>query len=1432
MSRMKKCMALFLTAALVLQSGFISSATEITTVSSEAEETDKAADAAADGLTAEKEVPTKGQASTEENAPAEGAASTEGSVSKEEQAPEKGGTLTEGQVPGSGQASAEEADPAEGQTTEKGAASEAEQPSEEPAQTEETALVKAQLFAAEAAVSEENSYDLSSKAVNITEGGKAEDVAEYTITQSNAEEATNNRITIAASNVKVTVSGVNIKTAEEGTNAITVAEGYENVMLVLNGATLDVGTRNGAGVLVSNDSKAKIVLQGENKITSSYAAAYDGENDEAGQNGLKKEMNPEGIRIGGSAADSSTGKGELLITGKDLTISGLGAGIVVSRDAKAEISGADILVEKTKALPSTATGRAILAYGDLSITNQAEVIVDGVETGSHRIENDTPGGHLETNYGYGFVVNQSLTIQDSKVIVKNCESDGIYGDTEFSHVDAENAVLDFENMGHSAILITTASSTTETNYVHLSGTEMTVDKATYGIAVGANGQTSLTIDKKSEISMSGIGYNGIVATTNKAGFVLIDDSKVTVANGADGEYIPAALGGQNTGAVTIQNGAVVTAAHAREGLGLGSAEGNGTTLTITGGAQLLMTDITSDGIQTYGGNQITVTEGGVLSIETGEKNTAANGINLASDGSGIRVNDATVKLDAAGKGVEVSDSNTAVTIQDKAHVEATNVVAKADKGSDCAFTVTGGTLTYDYTADNSLWPTNGSGSDDGVSYTGEKLFHFLVPADEAHLSFEALGWNDGKTVPYAYISDAEKEDGSLSIWVPGVEIYYHVDEAASLKETDLTGKTVSGLETNGVKFVQQYGDNYDVCIRGRSIAFTKKADGKLYYAQPKTNGVKADTTEKGIDALYNTNYKTSAGKLYKIVWFYGEPEDDGPLTAFGTDRNVTRQSKAGIYGVLTAAEPIEAEWDSSKSKTATELKKQSNGTYTSEVTLSLPAAEEQLVSDVVFVLDKSTSAELENEALAMLSELKTQVETVGAKVKVGVVIFNKQANVTDFMDLSTQYGAIETAIRQDISSGTNTHAGLLAGKEMLDNDKEVDASRKYLIFVSDGITYMYDKTGTPTAIALQNGDKSGWFAGPDNWETKYGSNNAPEEGWAAYLKNVGNLVETDKETYERDYIGSSKDEGNISLYLSYADRANHAMSIDKALYLTNEVYESLKSSYHCYAMAANTSSGENYTWGPAFMEYLAGGENVSFEKIHNDIYYLLSAGSRVEDYMGYVENDYNFDFVNALDKLTLKVGDKVLEKTQLEANKYGFGAKNGSEDKTTYPYVLTYEKGNGTTEEHFVWDINVPVSRFDRVQLTYTVVLTNPKTAAGTYGQYDADGSKAYAGLYTNNRATLYPVDSFGNEVISEDFQKPTVSYTVAKPADPAPSGSHKKHKSSGSSGSPAPSSTQPVSSAKTNDTNNAALPALLLLLSALLLGGYGTMVYRKRRRS
>ena len=478
------------------------------------------------------------------------------------------------------------------------------------------------------------------------------------------------------------------------------------------------------------------------------------------------------------------------------------------------------------------------------------------------------------------------------------------------------------------------------------------------------------------------------------------------------------------------------------------------------------------------------------------------------------------------------------------------------------------------------------------------------------------------------------------------------------------------------------------------------------------------------------------------------------------------------HKVIVPMEPDEPDAPfHSKSKAATNL----NSRYQSDVTLSLPAQQEPLTSDVVFVLDKSTSAALEEQALAMLETLRTQIRETGGKVKVGVVIFNREAHATGLLDLETQGDAIEEAIQQTISSGTNTHAGLLAGKALLDDDRTVAASRKYLIFVSDGISYLFNES--PTAVAwtfTQPGDggTEQHFAGPDNWKVQYGSDDPPAN-WAETLQSIRDKVE--KQGTEYDYAYDS----GASEYTPAADQTKYANSVEKALCLTDAVYQAAKEEgYHCYAMTATQSEGRQYAWGPSFMAYLAGGEEVSFDTIQNEIVYLLGAGSCVVDEIGSGTdnkgNAYHFDFVDDAANLALTVGGRTYTVTKAEqaengaVSTYWFGqpAENG-QSGDAYPFVLHYYK-DGTTlhgkryDECFVWEFHVPVTQFQRVELTYTVRLADPQTAAGTYGAYDGTGESGASALFTNNSAVLYPVDSTGVSGQPERFRRPTVSYTVS----------------------------------------------------------------------
>ena len=230
-------------------------------------------------------------------------------------------------------------------------------------------------------------------------------------------------------------------------------------------------------------------------------------------------------------------------------------------------------------------------------------------------------------------------------------------------------------------------------------------------------------------------------------------------------------------------------------------------------------------------------------------------------------------------------------------------------------------------------------------------------------------------------------------------------------------------------------------------------------------------------------------------------------------------------------------------------------------------------------------------------------------------------------------------------------------------------------------------------------------------------------------------------------------------------------------------------------------------------------------------------------------NDYDFAFVNNLANLTLTVGAETLDVTRISDTRFAFGAADGSKNGETYPFFVTYyENGfsgmNGledVSDECFIWEIHVPVTVDKPVKLTYTVHLTNPQTAAGTYGTYDEDGSEKHEDLWTNRSAWLYPVDSDGRAGEKEAFDKPTVSYTVTKePENPQPETPSeestpdvpvvvKKEKEetpeeesvlTDVAGTMLPMSGGGVAGARTGDSSDTALWAVLAAASILTMAG------------
>ena len=519
----------------------------------------------------------------------------------------------------------------------------------------------------------------------------------------------------------------------------------------------------------------------------------------------------------------------------------------------------------------------------------------------------------------------------------------------------------------------------------------------------------------------------------------------------------------------------------------------------------------------------------------------------------------------------------------------------------------------------------------------------------------------------------------------------------------------------------------------------------------------------------NVDYDFTWKKLSYIDASYKENKDDTEWKpAFHLD------------GVLTKKEdpvdPVDPpEWDHSKNKTATKFDKDFN----SRVTLSLPSAEKELVSDVVFVLDKSSCKEdVTDNALKMLADLGASVKNTGAKIKVGAVQFAGRAVVSCGLTKLTDEaikdgGAIYNGLKEknsQLEGGTNLQAGLLKAQEMLAADTDVEDSRKYVIVITDGLTRQF-LSEDGKLMAIYNGldaDGGRVWGSPSSWcvanEFVDGVYGIPGGDWNIYYAAVKANVAKDGNTYAHDYdeYGSTPEGENIPVphVPQGGTSLTHALCLDRAIYEADKVYSELEAAnYHCYAVFADDSTTNEL--GKAFVEYLNDGSVLDFDMIQNDIYYLLDAGSQVVDIIGQGKdnkgNDYNFDVAN-LDNMTITVGGVKLNKVKIQSEEFPGSTTYGFfEDEIAdgnYDFVVTYypegvADADGETREHFIWYINVPVGNFAPAQFSYDVHLTNPQKAKGEYK------------VETNVEAVLTPVDSNGTKGKPEKFPVPELTYEV-----------------------------------------------------------------------
>ena len=516
---------------------------------------------------------------------------------------------------------------------------------------------------------------------------------------------------------------------------------------------------------------------------------------------------------------------------------------------------------------------------------------------------------------------------------------------------------------------------------------------------------------------------------------------------------------------------------------------------------------------------------------------------------------------------------------------------------------------------------------------------------------------------------------------------------------------------------------------------------------------------------YNNGVATDDANKYTDGY-----KDDAFTTTYGSwgwDQNKNQLARTVTKICNYCGETVETteykdlDLDVSRSKTATELDSNDQST----VTLSLPSAEEAVESDIVFVIDGSSSvgSQAVDKSLAMLNVLKESADKSGAAVNVCVVKFKRQAFKSDWFDLSTQYESIKNAMEEKYSGGTNIEAGLLAGKAALDEDTEVSAARKYLILISDGSTYLYSKGGdwssnTPYTRSYHAANPYNSVSGgfydesiycPSNGGEYYNaknvvrpSNTSDPDAWKAYLEDVGERNKEssgDKYDYHCNYDLNFNQGIASSDFVSQPCVGRSASNRDMALYYADKAWQSIKSAgYNAYSIRLEDEAAKDSAC-TTFMDYLNDGATLNFDDVKSEVLYAVGADSTVEDKMG-----ADFNFVTGSLKLTVG-GTELASKT--EGDVTYFGAKDTAQEigSENYRFKVEYD----STNDKFTWMINENVSNFAPVQLSYKVELVNRSTAAGTYK------------VFTNEYATLTPMNSAGQVGKELEFDKPEVSYTV-----------------------------------------------------------------------
>lgn len=742
--------------------------------------------------------------------------------------------------------------------------------------------------------------------------------------------------------VDLTVKDSNLTTGGNGIDIGVNLNGEDenkktNVDLTLDNTKINLTENATAGINARDNSDVDITLKGDNTIDGSEA--IDKVTEGGGHDISKDNVNIEGIRVGGEGASDSSDASEgantkLTISGGvektetaetdteetessaggSLTISDTTGGLVMADGSDVGITdGADVTIKDTKTSGAGQAGRAVTQHGDLTISGGSSLTIDGVE------DNNAP------HTGIGIASWDEITVEGGSTLDISGATTGIYGHQgSDASLTVEDSTLNISDVKRG--IVYEGEGVDKEGHVHKSAGDITFDNAkvnidadNIGITTGDNGTSSIKLDNtEAKITVGERGYAIYGPDAGGKGDLDIANSKLDIDASAYRAY--GIMAGYKN--VNIRDGSVVNSNSDAAGIILTGSAGNATKLHVSNSLYNLTTRyhygvwacVADDAYQGTPTHTILVNDNGAMNISVKEGQPRASAGIIMDHGASLIADNGIITTNGKYRygGIHAYGNDINIRIKDNSHVDVESITYDAEHENQNLI-VTGGTLTYDYSADNTLWPVNEQ---------GDKLTNFLLTKDDTHANFDALSYN-GQT--YTYLSDLNKETGKqyLSVWVPAAALNYMLDVDGS-HDPEIIGKVLEELKQAGYNFDTAYqtaenGDQVvilrDMVVNGKSLNFTKTTDAegntKLIWGNYEKQ---AEGAPSAYDMVYGTEYEYE-GKTYTIVWGYESQNNPnttaaaGVLDAFGPDSNVkvtgenidgtdSAQYTVTIYGAL------------------------------------------------------------------------------------------------------------------------------------------------------------------------------------------------------------------------------------------------------------------------------------------------------------------------------------------------------------------------------------------------------------------------------------------------------------------------------------------------------------------------------------------------------